>query len=709
MFYNRFIILLFLLLLFSKVEAQTIISPSLTGVTRPTLQNALDEFNYYHSNYNYLSDTETEIESMFGISVDWSESLLCWEMNDPETILSFNHMFVSFTANAVASYAKVARIETNSSRVSAYETKAEQGAEFLLWLEDYTGYDGVLPDIITSNSELSAYNSGPAMVAFAECYKTFGDQKYLDAAIRFADALLTHSTYPHTWYFNSTKYYSNVNHHAFILSGLSSVYAITGNQDYLDLAIQIAEEIISWQDYEYIDDPWGDLPDGGWYHACYFADPLPDANSDPSPDEIEAWGWWTLNRRSGYHGLALGGLVDLLNTIYQHRLEGTTTERNSVSFQTFRENLISSTKKAINYMIDQQETNSTSGSRINGLIKECKDYQYINADGSWSTIYQSTYSGLDPILKSYKILRESEELTSTEDNNLLEFLNSFAEAHTARGDAGYERQWVWSVMYNLSTLIEFNNTMPIDNSLNLVNTSFEDDEIVWELWSWDSIRPEIVNNNARTGSKALRILDTSTNSGKWACMLVTVEPSTQYTLEAYAKVVSGSSAMCYRYYTENLTKISEQYVIVNQSANYQKVTLTRTTPSNTKYLAVWFHAPWYGTSDTYWDDVTLVQGLPKNNSLNTSEDNLIENYSIENYPNPFNPSTNIKYQIKEQGLVTIKVYDILGKEITTLVNEIKPSGNFEVVFDAGHLASGMYVYTMKVNDFSISKKMFLVK
>lgn len=81
----------------------------------------------------------------------------------------------------------------------------------------------------------------------------------------------------------------------------------------------------------------------------------------------------------------------------------------------------------------------------------------------------------------------------------------------------------------------------------------------------------------------------------------------------------------------------------------------------------------------------------------------------QNYLNPFNPSTNISYSIKEEGLVTLKAYDILGKEIATLVNENKPAGNYEVEFNASQLPSGMYIYKIQSGQFSDVKKMLLTK
>ena len=88
----------------------------------------------------------------------------------------------------------------------------------------------------------------------------------------------------------------------------------------------------------------------------------------------------------------------------------------------------------------------------------------------------------------------------------------------------------------------------------------------------------------------------------------------------------------------------------------------------------------------------------------------LSGFSLEqNYPNPFNPSTTIRYEIPEQSLVTIKVYDILSNEITTLVNEENQSGNYEVEFNASGLSSGIYFYTLSTGNFFSTKRMILLK
>ena len=81
----------------------------------------------------------------------------------------------------------------------------------------------------------------------------------------------------------------------------------------------------------------------------------------------------------------------------------------------------------------------------------------------------------------------------------------------------------------------------------------------------------------------------------------------------------------------------------------------------------------------------------------------------QNYPNPFNPSTTINFSLPKGSNVVLKIYDVLGREVATLLNGEKPAGNYEVNFDASKLASGLYVYTINAGEFTSTKKMMLMK
>jgi plastocyanin len=81
----------------------------------------------------------------------------------------------------------------------------------------------------------------------------------------------------------------------------------------------------------------------------------------------------------------------------------------------------------------------------------------------------------------------------------------------------------------------------------------------------------------------------------------------------------------------------------------------------------------------------------------------------QNYPNPFNPSTKISFSIREAGFVSLKIFNILGKEVTTLINENLPLGNFNVEWYAINEESGIYFYTFQTENYLLTKKMILLK
>ena len=81
----------------------------------------------------------------------------------------------------------------------------------------------------------------------------------------------------------------------------------------------------------------------------------------------------------------------------------------------------------------------------------------------------------------------------------------------------------------------------------------------------------------------------------------------------------------------------------------------------------------------------------------------------QNYPNPFNPSTKISYSIPQQGNVTLKVYDLLGNEVATFVNEEREAGSYEIEFNAINLSSGIYFYKLSAGSFVETKKMILLR
>jgi len=108
----------------------------------------------------------------------------------------------------------------------------------------------------------------------------------------------------------------------------------------------------------------------------------------------------------------------------------------------------------------------------------------------------------------------------------------------------------------------------------------------------------------------------------------------------------------------------------------------------------------------------MVSGLTYGTLLSITKysDNVPKNFILyQNYPNPFNPTTIINYSIPKTSFVSIKVYNVLGKEIQTLVNDQKSAGNYKIEFDGSKLASGIYIYRMQASDFIGIKKLILLK
>jgi V8-like Glu-specific endopeptidase len=116
----------------------------------------------------------------------------------------------------------------------------------------------------------------------------------------------------------------------------------------------------------------------------------------------------------------------------------------------------------------------------------------------------------------------------------------------------------------------------------------------------------------------------------------------------------------------------------------------------------------YSLTQRYAEESVLGKKFIKQINFNAGV--IITEYALEqNYPNPFNPSTTIRYQLPQDGMVTLKVYDILGSEVATLVNEQKAAGRYEINFDASRFASGAYIYKITSGSYVSSKKMLLVK
>jgi parallel beta-helix repeat protein len=185
------------------------------------------------------------------------------------------------------------------------------------------------------------------------------------------------------------------------------------------------------------------------------------------------------------------------------------------------------------------------------------------------------------------------------------------------------------------------------------------------------------------------------------------------------KIYNQNSILCDVSRQEYLTAISRFDNIIQQNPNSEEAIYAEidiiTTALNLdttnsqlgkmgggKYLVK-------GTSDY----LTRLNNLLQNKfGINSEEKEQIipKEYSLyQNYPNPFNPTTTIKFDIPKDGLITLEIFDILGRRIAALINENRSAGSYEQVFNASSLASGVYVYKLQAGDFVSSKKMILLK
>jgi hypothetical protein len=172
---------------------------------------------------------------------------------------------------------------------------------------------------------------------------------------------------------------------------------------------------------------------------------------------------------------------------------------------------------------------------------------------------------------------------------------------------------------------------------------------------------------------------------------------------------------------ENVWRETYTYTPQNKIATMFKETWTQEAGWNNYVQRTYFYDANYNWveritflwDETYWKNyyrhlATWIEPV----SVWETPAYLAEYYLSNNYPNPFNPVTNIGFRIASAsggGFVSLKVYDVLGNEVATLVNEEKTAGEYEVVFDGSGLSSGMYFYILSVGTFSETKKMVLIK
>jgi hypothetical protein len=248
---------------------------------------------------------------------------------------------------------------------------------------------------------------------------------------------------------------------------------------------------------------------------------------------------------------------------------------------------------------------------------------------------------------------------------------------------------------------------------------------------------EIIEGDATEGNNSLRLEVGNLGSNAWDIQAVnepfTVVPGTEYAYSVWVKADVAGPVVNFTVGSPTYTEWGRAHQVV-MTTEWQQVTLRFTAPAGASGARAPIHfgesanAP-YLPFALYVDDLRIV--VPT--SVTAQKSTIPSGFALgQNYPNPFgrlpfNPTTTISYSIPHRtgqnfassaahggrfsaiGLVTLKVYDLLGKEVATLVNERKPAGVYQVTLDAAHLPGGVYFYTLKVGSLVETKRMALVK
>ncbi len=217
-------------------------------------------------------------------------------------------------------------------------------------------------------------------------------------------------------------------------------------------------------------------------------------------------------------------------------------------------------------------------------------------------------------------------------------------------------------------------------------------------------------NYSRTGSGALDLNFSNTISG-YNYKLDNAYPSPGNVVGVGVDVgntrtISGTT----NYYPDGCSMTNGSFPLYR----YGNHTVADTLAGVMRYTATYevrslFSDPRYYSGAGGWQPV-LAALLGAITGVNQVNNTVPEVYSLsQNYPNPFNPSTNIKFAIPQAGNVKMVVFDVLGREVVTLVNEFRQAGNYVVDFNASALSSGVYFYRIDAGNFTQTKKMLLVK
>lgn len=234
---------------------------------------------------------------------------------------------------------------------------------------------------------------------------------------------------------------------------------------------------------------------------------------------------------------------------------------------------------------------------------------------------------------------------------------------------------------------------------------------------------ERTTQEKKIGNYSIHLTSTSkySNSRSIVEQYVKSFPGAKYRLQAWHKYESGNRQHLIIQFYGQSGWISEKKVWApSDDTNWNLVKIEAEAPAGTEFVKIVITSGYYGQgSSSYWDDVMLrliginrnpsIGSVNKQSTFQTDNNEKFTNNLFSNYPNPFNPTTNIKYEIAKDGFVNIVVYNTLGQVVATLVNENKSSGKYSVHFNANNLPSGIYFYKIESGNFTKVNKMLLLR
>ena len=187
----------------------------------------------------------------------------------------------------------------------------------------------------------------------------------------------------------------------------------------------------------------------------------------------------------------------------------------------------------------------------------------------------------------------------------------------------------------------------------------------------------------------------------------------------YWTLPTSAPGIAYKFHAQKFGGTASRWLNSNSNGNDNSITFTKSYLDsmardfglNGDTLLVTCRAYAYNGFDSLVTGNSLILNIKTNTvGINLTSSEIPGEFKLENnYPNPFNPETTIKYQLPKSALVTIKLYDITGREVSTLVNQQHEAGYYDFKFNASFLASGVYFYRIQAGEFSDIKRMVLVK